>query len=224
MRRLARLPTGPTLDGIVRPLHRGVGRLVRHVEAEGLVLVLLDELQGVFVDQVRGVALLLRLLAPMPPVVLHVVAPVVDVVDVSAVVALEVIKAVVLRMVFRVLARIAQMPLSHYTGNVPGLLEQLGEGHLGLMQPLAMFRMIGVRMNNGLNPHPLLVTPREQSGPRGRTHRAAGMEVREEHSLPRQAVHARRLVMGVAVGRDAWPRKPHVIHHHDHDVGPGGFF
>ena len=140
---------------------------MRNVEAERFVLVLLDELQGVLVDQVRGIALLLRLLAPMPPVVLHVVAPVVDVVDVSAVVALEIVESVVLRMVFRIFPRIAQVPLADHACGIPGHLEKLGEGHFGLVQPLAMLRMGGARMDDGLNPHPLLVTPREQTGPRG---------------------------------------------------------
>ena len=45
------------------------------------------------------------------------------------------------------------------------------------------------------------------------------MKVGEEHTFPSQAVHARRLVMWIAVGCDGWPRKPHVVDHHDHDVG-----
>ena len=55
-------------------------------------------------------------------------------------------------------------------------------------------------------------------------HCAAGIKIREEHFLPRQAVHTGRLVMGVAVGRDGWTRKAHIIHHHHDDVGSGGLF
>ena len=44
--------------------------------------------------------------------------------------ALEVIEAVVLRMIVRVLARVTQMPLAHQAGGIPGLLEQLGKGDL----------------------------------------------------------------------------------------------
>ena len=157
----------PALNGIVGTLDGRMRRLVGNVEAKGLVLVLLEEFQGILVDKVGGIALFRSLFSPVPPVVLHVVTPVVDIVDVSAVVAHEVIEAVVLRMVFRVLARVTQVPLAHHAGSVAGLLEQLGESDLGLAQPLAVFGMVGMRMNDGLDPNPLLVAPREQAGPGG---------------------------------------------------------
>ena len=190
-----------------------------NVETKRLVLVLLQEFQSVLVDEVGGVALFRGLLAPVPPVVLHVIAPVVDVIDVPTVIAHEVIKAVVLRMIVRVLARVAQMPLSHQAGGITGFLEQLREGDLGLLQALAVLGVVGARMNDRFDAHPLLVTPREQAGPGGGTHRAATVKVGEEHTLAGQAVHARRLVMGIAVRSDGWACKPHVVDHHDHDVG-----
>ena len=84
-----------------------------------------------------------------------------------------------------------------------------------------MFRMVGARMDHRLDAYPLLVAASKQACASGGTYRAAGMKVGEEQAFPSQTIHARCLVMGVAVRGDAWPRKSHVVHHHDYDVGLG---
>ena len=78
-----------------------------NVKAERLVFVLIDELQRVFVDQMRGVALFFGFLFAVPPVVLIVVSPVVDIIDITAVVASEIIKAMVFRMILGSFLRVS---------------------------------------------------------------------------------------------------------------------
>lgn len=58
-----------------------------------------DELQGVTIDQIGRVALLFRPFAAVPPVMLVVVANVADEVDIAAVLADELVEAVILRVI-----------------------------------------------------------------------------------------------------------------------------
>ena len=158
--RAAKNRVGGTLNGIVRGF-------MGDVEAERLVAIVLDELEGIAIDEMSGIALLNRFLAAVPPVVLLVIAPVAEVVDVAAVVAFKVIEPMVVGVKLRIFFRIAEVPLADDACGVAGLLEEFGEGNLGLFQALAVLGMIVVRMNHSLDAGPLLVTSGEQAGAGG---------------------------------------------------------
>ena len=192
---------------------------MRNVETEGFVLILLDELQGIPVDQMRRIALFHRFLSSMPPIVLHVITPVIDVIDIPAVIAFEIVKPVVLRVVVRVLFRVTEMPLAHDTRGVTSMLEQLRKGHLGFLQALPVLRMLSRGMNDGFDASALLVATGQEPGPCRRANRPAGMKIGEQHSLCSKPVHARGLVVRVAIGSNRWAGKTHIIDHHHDDVG-----
>ena len=81
-------------------MNRGVGRFMGNVEAEWAVLVFLNEFEGVAIDQVSGVAIFNGFFSTVPPIVLVVISPVIDVVDVAAVVAAEIVESMILRVKF----------------------------------------------------------------------------------------------------------------------------
>ena len=75
-----------------------------------MVVMPIDELHRITVDQVGGVAFLRCVDATVPPIVFHVVADMADEIDVAAVIADELVEAVVLRMIVRRVLRIACAP------------------------------------------------------------------------------------------------------------------
>ena len=121
---------GTSLRRVTGTLNGLVYCFVSNVEAEGLVPVFFDELQGILVYQVRSVSFLLGFNTAVPPVVFVVVAIVAGVIDVAAEVADEIIKAVVKRMVFGSLGCVAEVPLADKAGGVTGFPECFGECYL----------------------------------------------------------------------------------------------
>ena len=99
-----------TLHRVAPHLHRIMNREMRHIEAERMVVMPIDELHRISVDQVGGVAFLRCVDATVPPIVFHVVADMADEIDVAAVIADELVEAVVLRMIVRRVLRIACAP------------------------------------------------------------------------------------------------------------------
>ena len=98
------------LHWVAPHLHRIMNREMRHIEAERMVVMPIDELHRITVDQVGGVAFLRCVDATVPPIVCPVVADMADEIDVAAVIADELVEAVVLRMIVRRVLRIACAP------------------------------------------------------------------------------------------------------------------
>lgn len=96
------------------------------------------------------------------------------------------------------------MPYDDCTGRVAGILETLNESYLRLLHPVPVRWCFTAGKNNGFASRPLLFTPSKQTNPRwGGANCAAGTEANKVHSPLRKTVHAKRLVMGIAITSDA---------------------
>ena len=130
-----KLATDGALGLVIRPLVGIVRCLVRQVEAEGSVAVLLNELQRVLGNQVCRIAFFDGVLVLMPPVV---VAGLIDVrkeVDVAADVPAERIEPMVDGVV---VAIVSQVPLAKNGGGVTRLFQQLGKRRFGRLQTVVV--------------------------------------------------------------------------------------
>ncbi len=96
-----------------------MNREMRHIAAERTVVMPIDELHRITVDQVGGVALLRWVDATVPPIVRQVVADRADEIDVTAVIADELVEAVVLRVIVLRVLGIAEMLLADDARGVP---------------------------------------------------------------------------------------------------------
>ena len=98
---------------------------MRDIEAEGLLrrAVPFHEIERIPVDQVRGVAVLARLLPAVPPIVDIVVADMADEIDVAAVVAAEIVESMILRVKFGIAFWVAHVPFADYSSSVSVFLE-----------------------------------------------------------------------------------------------------
>ena len=100
-----------------------MGRFVGDIETERPVLVLVNEFEGVAIDQMGCVSIFYGFFSAMPPIVFVVIPPVVDVVDIATVVSAEVVEPMVLRMEFGIAFRISQVPFADDSCSVSIFLE-----------------------------------------------------------------------------------------------------
>jgi hypothetical protein len=176
----------------VRNVQRDVTHRVRHIEEEGLVLVLLDEADGPL--RVPGRQLRLVGVDGDGPVALHqrqigivlrgfgVLGP--HVVRIGQ--AEVFVEAVVRRQELR---QVAKVPFAITGGRVTERLDHLGDGHFAIADA-----NLGLRAEHIRQADPLRVTARHQGRPRRRTHGGGGVEVGEARPLGRHAVDVGRLI------------------------------
>ncbi len=207
---------GGVLDGGVagdvlrRGLVRGVRRVEREVEVEGHGgVVPFDEAGGVLPQERGGVPLLVHGLVVAEPVehAALAVGEVVEFADHRAVLVLEpALPGPVLRV------RVAEVPLADDGGEVPRVLQALGQEPLIGVQPVRRDR----GNDRGLQAVAEGVAARHQAGPRGRAHGLC-VEAGEDRAALRQRVEVGSLDVGAAVEPDVLPAK--VVGHDVHDVG-----
>ena len=99
----------------------------------------------------------------MPPVMSKVVADVTDKVDVAAMVADELVKAVVGRMIVLGDFRVTLVPFADESRGVAGGFEHLGERDFAQLQSFAMFGVIRPGVNHRFDSGTLLVAARQQA-------------------------------------------------------------
>ena len=204
------------LDWAAGPLKRRVHRLVRHVQAERLGLVFVDEPECMPGDQMRRVALLLDRFQAVPPVVhLH---PVVvrQIVDVATDKPAKIRETVVHRVE---LFFVAKMPLAKDGRGVVSLGQQFREGVFTRPQAAVVIRHLRVGVDDRRHAGAFLVTAGQQPGAGRAAHHATRVVVGEAHSLAGHAVQVRRLEPAtVGAGRIV----AHVVRHDDDKVRLGG--
>ena len=130
---------------------------MRDVKTKRSALVLFDKLQRVLVDEVCRVALFLRFPLALPPIVGHVIPPVIDVIDVATDITHKVIESVIHRMILRCLLCIAEVPLANEPRRIAVLFKKFGKGDLVFVQTFAMFRVIRMRVNHRFDTSALLI-------------------------------------------------------------------
>ncbi len=222
------LRVGPVLvrvGTVGRHFHALLARLVvrvgdreGQVEEERLILVPLDELQGLRREQIVRVLDALRrdaagrvdrldlvgqqYLLLVAPEVVGIVVVGVGLIQVAE----PVIEALLVRNARRL--RLAEAPLADDAGRVAGPLEQLGHGDIRRPQ-----RNPVVAANPGMS----RVQPGHQAAPRRRTDRAAGVVIREDHPLGRHAVQIRRLNRLLPIA--AQVPIPQIVGQNEDDIG-----
>ena len=112
--------------------------------------------------------------------------------------------------------RVAEMPFADVSRGVPGGFEHLGDrdlaaGHAGITLDRRCIQR---------HPRASRVSAGEQPGPRGRAQRRRGVELREPHPAPRQAVEVRGV--DVRGAGDVQVGGPLVVGQDDDHVGAGG--
>ena len=176
--------------------------VVRQVEEERFVLILLDEIHrtgrivgsqprlvGVVAHHL--VAIVRRQVGEVEPIaLLRVIGP--HIVRVWQAVIL--VEAILQR---QELAGVAQVPLPEDSGGVALLLEELAHRHLLRVDTVLRTRSRGSRETN-----PVRIATCQQSRPRGATNRLSRQEVREAHPLGRHPINIRCLVSIRTVARE----------------------
>ena len=212
----------------IAALQRVVDGLVCEVEEERRLLVSGDELGGILCQQVCGIARLVFEHPVFPPIQLFlaVACDVRVVIHVAADIAAELIEAVVHRVKTEV---VSEMPFANERGAVAGLLEHCGQREFRgrkAPRPSLLEVLFALRTEDGRKVRirdfdaPLLVSPREQRGPRRAAKRTVAVKVRQPHAAGRETVDVGSLDFGVAVAPERAVAQ--VIGENEHDIGPGG--
>ena len=144
-----------------------MNREMRHIAAERTVVMPIDELHRITVDQVGGVALLRWVDATVPPIVRQVVADRADEIDVTAVIADELVEAVVLRVIVLRVLGIAEMLLADDARGVPDGLRLFRQRDLTFLQALAMLGVRAHGVDDRFDARALLIAAGHQPGPGG---------------------------------------------------------
>ncbi len=199
--------------------------VVRQVEEEGAVLVLLDELLGL---DGQPVAEILAFAAALPQpghgVALALVRPEIR----GRMAVMRSGDVEVETLMLGVIVPAAEVPLADAGRDIAGRLERLGDVHFvqgQILPPRRHEQPMGGRVAFAGDPIGQMQSrgplAGEDAGPRRRADRAGGVGVGEPHPLPGQAVDVRRLVELAAVAAHVGPAQ--VVGKDEDDIRYTGF-